>query len=190
MPYKNLKDKYAWNARDRQANPQKYHRWCKASDERFAAKRDRRCACGCGAFIAGRYSRFINGHQPRGFTLGRVLQPAATVKPTRSDLAWAAGFLEGEGSFVSANRSCEVKAEQVNREPLDRLFSLFGGAIASRPARGNRRAIYSWRASGARARGIAMTLWHFLSSRRRIQAESLLRGSFPAKVFAGAAGRV
>jgi hypothetical protein len=58
------------------------------------------------------------------------------VIPTAFELeiAWAAGFMEGEGYF-SADPSTgrrRLGANQVNREPLDHLQRLFGGQIHKR----------------------------------------------------------
>lgn len=50
-------------------------------------------------------------------------------------LGWAAGFLEGEGSFTNGGSPC-VSAGQVQREPLERLSALFGGRISQRAPKG------------------------------------------------------
>jgi len=102
------------------------------------------------------------------------------------DLAWAAGFLEGEGTFAFGRRlkadrpewgSAQVAACQVQREPLDRLQSLFDG---SDPAEyhwlgpSKNKSAWFWRVYGPRAVGIMMTLYHFMSPRRREQIRSVL----------------
>lgn len=89
----------------------------------------------------------------------------ATRSPTLADLAWAAGFMEGEASFSKGR----IHVNQVNREPLHRLLAIFGGSFTKTRQRGNCKPISEWRASGARARGIAMTLYPFMSERRRGQ---------------------
>ena len=113
----------------------------------------------------------------------------ATAHPTIRDLAWAAGFLEGEGSFHGhpgiprgsdrprRGSASSVRAMQVNREPLDRLRELFGGHVSFRDRVQDRRrdgrkhsGAFTWSVSGARARGVAMTLYPFLSRRRQEQA--------------------
>ena len=63
----------------------------------------------------------------------------------RPSLAWAAGFLDGEGSIYSRNvrnryknrrgefyhsRALQVSASQHRPEPLQRLASLFGGKVS------------------------------------------------------------
>lgn len=105
--------------------------------------------------------------------------PAASVSPTTRNLEWAAGFLEGEGTFWVSDRKRKyvaVSAEQEEREPLDRLQKYFGGSVRyyrhkSVTPNGNlyRNPNHRWLASGARARGVMMTLYSLLSLRRRQQ---------------------
>jgi len=104
----------------------------------------------------------------------------ATISPTTADLHWAAGFLEGEGNFhVSNNRdqswSAMVRAVQAQREPLEKLQRLFGGNVRLKSAqRPHRQAIWIWAVSGTRARGVMMTLYGLMSTRRREQIRSAL----------------
>lgn len=46
-------------------------------------------------------------------------------------VAWAAGFLDGDGSFVTTSRGVVVlsAAQTGDRRPLDRLAELFGGKV-------------------------------------------------------------
>lgn len=116
--------------------------------------------------------------RPRGGQLGveRKTTKHATCSPVLQDLAWAAGFLEGEGTFDKAGGSCRVSAPQVNGEPLQRLLAIFGGAVTPRyqpkmHAKFTKPAspILYWYVSGSRARGIAMTLYQFMSTKRQGQ---------------------
>jgi hypothetical protein len=100
--------------------------------------------------------------------------PKASVNPSLYDLSWAAGFLEGEGCFkIGGWHTQQVGASQVNREPLEKLHRMFGGKIhpyASKNVRENgynRKSGYSWIVSGMRARGVMMTLFSFLSQKRK-----------------------
>lgn len=97
--------------------------------------------------------------------------PKATKHPTLCDIAWAAGFLEGEGCFTWKDTECIV-APQVQREPLSRLASLFGGTIRDRHGRGQ----VEWAVSGSRARGVMMTIYSFMSPRRKEQIKRALSG--------------
>lgn len=94
------------------------------------------------------------------------------------DLAWAAGFIEGEGSFStdSKQNSISVQVSQVQWWPLEKLQQLFGGTVypVHRCLRPGQSPYSRWRVSGPRAAGVAMTLWTFLSPKRRSQAVKAL----------------
>lgn len=94
--------------------------------------------------------------------------PKATVSPSARDLEWAAGFLEGEGSFIKAAGTQRVSAFQNSLEPLLKLKSFFGGTISPQRV-GNQ-----WQIAGARARGVMMTLFSLLSERRKVQIRGAL----------------
>ena len=106
--------------------------------------------------------------------------PRATKNPTTRDLEWAAGFLEGEGNFRGVSKgemTARVRCSQVNPEPIYRLAELFGGSIGHVFERGPRRQpFYQWQLSGARARGVMMTLWPLMSQVRRDQIAGALPG--------------
>jgi hypothetical protein len=110
----------------------------------------------------------------------------ATEHPTLLDLAWAAGFFEGEASFsrTSPNRaggsSERIMVRQMNREPLERLQRLFGGRISiitpktTTIANYTPRPINSWEVSASLARGLLMTIYPFMSSARSKQIRAAL----------------
>lgn len=126
-----------------------------------------------------RRSEILSGtYKWKGRNLGRVTSPAPTKSPTTTDLAWAAGFLEGEGSFGAKRvdaRTEGVSASQVQREPLERLAALFGGTITAQPPGGpTRQPWFRWAITGTRARGVMMTLFTFMSPKRRCQMKLAL----------------
>jgi len=90
-----------------------------------------------------------------------------------TELFWAAGFMEGEGSFHCDKEKSLVRIStpQNVREPLERLLALFGGVIRLRAQtyKGQPRPIFVWDAVGTRAVGIMMTLYTLLSQKRREQ---------------------
>lgn len=97
-----------------------------------------------------------------------------------TDLAWAAGFIDGEGTFyaraqqpstrTSAHRQLSLAVTQVDRRPLDRLVALFGGRIDG-PYNG----AYRWSVtSHARVRAAIEALYPYLSVKRE-QADEALR---------------
>lgn len=71
------------------------------------------------------------------------------------DVAWAAGFLEGEGCFALEKGSrkhtfgIRVSACQRRRAPLEKLREVLGGEITVRDKDG--RPMYVWRLGGVRA---------------------------------------
>lgn len=100
--------------------------------------------------------------------------PHATIPPTQRALGWAAGFLEGEGSFTQS-RGARVSASQVNPEPLDYLLRLFGGRISPRYSGRPQDSPYGmWYVTGARARGVVLTLYALMSKKRQAQMRRLI----------------
>lgn len=109
-------------------------------------------------------------------------QPKAEIPFTTDNLRWATGFLEGEGSFgvyrysrkdrPSQKTYYNVTAGQKELEPLLRLKQIFGGAISRRNR--NRDFYYTWRVTGPRGRGVAMTLYSLMCERRKTQIRKML----------------
>jgi len=175
MPYRDPAKKRHWNRRDRAAHPERYQHYQQQSLSRWQSSRAPLCSCGCGHRVTNYRVEHLAGHVPRKKhrpTFGK--HPMRTRPPTADmalrDLFWAAGFLEGEGTF---GQHGTVAAEQLHREPLDRLTGLFGGRVVFR-ARGNRKSIWHWRVSGVRGRGVMLTLLPLLSRRRRSQIARVL----------------
>lgn len=97
----------------------------------------------------------------------------------REKLCWAAAFLEGEGSFYfnRSGRCAMVRAPQKDKECLDRLVSLAGGAVHYRRSygvAGNPQWVY--RLNGKRAVGFSMMLYPLMSSRRKNQIRFMITG--------------
>lgn len=97
---------------------------------------------------------------------------APVEKPSVIDIAWAAGIFEGEGS-ISGSIGLGVHVVQKDRWLLDRFARLFGGSVSRRasenPRSGQPLEVHHWRLSGVRAHGFALTVFSFLSPRRRAQ---------------------
>lgn len=99
---------------------------------------------------------------------------------TVKDVAWAAGFMEGEGSFVLAGRnkvSPVVSVAQVQREPLERMQRMFGGNISLQRRslkRPTNQDIHQMAWTGRRAAEIIMTLYVLMSPRRQEQMRKVL----------------
>ncbi len=85
------------------------------------------------------------------------------------DLAWAAGFMEGEGSFSShGNNSAVVSAAQVQKQPIDKLQNLFGGYVRRRFTKGfSSKPIWVWTLPARRSIEVMMTLYILMSPKRQ-----------------------
>jgi hypothetical protein len=97
-----------------------------------------------------------------------------------ADIHWAAGFIEGEGTFAGNKRTgggsvFALTASQVQREPLERLQKVFGGSI-NRYQRKNKKhkPIYMWLTNGKRAASVMMTLYTLMSPWRQEQIRKAL----------------
>lgn len=93
-----------------------------------------------------------------------------------TDLAWCAGFLDGEGSFLLAtdrNRPM-IQAQQIVSEPIERLKDVLGGSTFERTNRTVKgHPIYQWNLQGGvTMRRVIPMLLPYLTVKR--QAASLL----------------
>lgn len=117
-------------------------------------------------------------------SLGRsTLQRAPTEHPTLMQIAWAAGWFDGEGCIQGAMSKhgtayVAVSLTQKDRWICDRFQALFGGVVSGR----KNRVIYDWRLTGARARGFLMTMYTFLSPRRQAKTREVFGRTELAKV--------
>ena len=94
-----------------------------------------------------------------------------------AELAWAAGFIDGEGTFGLQNKDRKnptlyLSAGQVDREVLDRLqAALECGKVYGpyKPHSKMQQPYFYFKVTGAGARASADKLWPFLSSIKRAQ---------------------
>lgn len=103
----------------------------------------------------------------------------ATEHPSNMDIAWAAGIFEGEGTASRNNTNSNFAiVVQKDRWLIDRFRALFGGSVRIVTRKPNASfkggEYYEWNASGARARGFLMTVYKFLSPRRKEQVKFAL----------------
>jgi hypothetical protein len=107
----------------------------------------------------------------------------AAMEINREELAWAAGFLDGEGSVGLHERRRPGKrltfqAAQVSPVPLRRLQAALGGRIHGPygPYQSNHQPYYLWFLDGfERVQAAVAMVWPFLSSPKRDQATRVLR---------------
>lgn len=142
------------------------------------------CSRSCSASAMGKRS----SGRPIGYEHRST--PKAVESPSKTDLGWIAGFLEGEGSFSRTTRNKgggsteRVTARQKDSEPLLKLQRLLGGNVAkvvyhtpSNLISMNGKCdmpMWDWSVSGSRARGVMMTLFALMSQRRRERIVAVL----------------
>jgi hypothetical protein len=105
----------------------------------------------------------------------------------REELAWAAGFFDGEGcfSYTNAGRFPMIRIGQTEREPLDRfhtvvgeLGKVYGPYNLQRPGRLSKKPQWAFQVTGhERVQAIAALLWFKLGSTKRAQAAGVLERS-------------
>jgi hypothetical protein len=105
------------------------------------------------------------------------------------ELAWAAGFLEGEGTFHVQGRSRKttgyngvpsISAVQVQKWPVERLQEILGGRIyhcAKVQDRwsSKRQPYWKWTMAGRAAAGVMLTIYPYLSPKRQQQCDAVFR---------------
>lgn len=116
---------------------------------------------------------------------GDSLEP--TRKPTETDVAFFAGFFDGEGSCTphKQHRALSVKISQKDPELLYRLRDLWGGSVrfwAVKNEKGSwifegyesyKNPIYVWTVTGDRARGFLRQIYPLVSNRRKVQIDRI-----------------
>lgn len=97
---------------------------------------------------------------------------------TSKDIAWIAGLLEGEGSFLVANKSICVMCQMTDKDIIERLASYFvcpvGGPDKDGRNNGIRKQAWRIRFYGSRAASWMMTLYPLMGERRKKQIEKCL----------------
>ena len=87
------------------------------------------------------------------------------------EIYWAAGFIEGEGTFYFDKRVASIRVPQVEPEPLERLKRTFGGNSYFRKSYNGPKQHSQWvyRCDGKRGVGLALTLYSLMSEKRKRQ---------------------
>ena len=114
------------------------------------------------------------------------LLPTAT--PSDMDIAFFAGFYEGEGSVTPSNRGTKnfsLKVSQKDPEMLYRMRDLWGGSIKFWATRNKKASptfegyeswknpIYQWVVCGDRGRRFLKDIYPYMSSRRKTQIDKI-----------------
>lgn len=98
------------------------------------------------------------------------------------EIAWAAGLLEGEGSFHIVKPTVKqrgypypsIKVRMTDLEPIQRIAALFGNTVRRLKDLPSGKPLYEAGVYSANAAGWMMTLWVEMSPRRRNQIKKSL----------------
>src|SRR6266550_6427865 len=92
------------------------------------------------------------------------------------DVAWAAGFLEGEGNFSPGSTGISITARQVVVDPLIRLQNLFGGSLKQRKNGSPlaKQLIYVWMLCGKKAADLCSAIYPQMSGKRQTAIDAML----------------
>ncbi len=82
-----------------------------------------------------------------------------------TDIAWAAGIYEGEGHFTGHN----VRVVQKDSWLVYELQKKFGGSVKQYTRSTDGKEYHYWSLNGQNARGFLLTIFTFLSPRRKAQ---------------------
>ena len=113
--------------------------------------------------------------------LGIITEEWSELNET--DLAWAAGFFDGEGSVQVVARKngnkfqyfqLTINAPQINKEPLLKLQAMFHGQINPVKGLGTRRQSYTWTLHAAKAKDALNLMLPYLIVKRN-EAELALQ---------------
>jgi hypothetical protein len=97
--------------------------------------------------------------------------PRPQVLPTSEDVAWATGFLEGEGCFsFSGGGTAQVSVVQNQKEPLEKLQRFFGGRIYEPYTT---RRFYQWKVHGVLATRVMGLVYYGLSEDKKTDVDSV-----------------
>jgi hypothetical protein len=115
-------------------------------------------------------------------------------KPDREELAWAGGFLCGEGCFHADPRP-RVEVVQNEPEVLRRFGAAIGGLGGLHGGKKiygslTKKPMYKWRVSGfERVQAVAAMLWPWLSEAKRSQVRIVLKNGYHPSRLSARKGR-
>lgn len=134
------------------------------------------CLCDCGKERTVLASQLMAGIVKSCGCSKRFGRMAKRLKPIQKpkllDIAFMAGFYEGEGHCRrNATASECIMVGQKNPDIFYSLRDLFGGSIRKEKIRN----FFIWHLCGTRARGLLMTIYKFLSPYRQEQIKKVLK---------------
>lgn len=99
-------------------------------------------------------------------------------KVHKSDIAWAAGLFEGEGSIVTNDGHIRLQLKMTDEDVVRRFAMVLGGNVTGpysyEQADGHKRKpAWCWSINGAKAKGAARAMEPWLGKRRRARMAAL-----------------
>ena len=99
----------------------------------------------------------------------------AVKSPTEFDIAFAAGFMEGDGYFGKNKTTVSAEFNQKDKWIIDWFQQYFGGTVGITHKQGISLGSYwRWRISGERARNFMRNVYEYLSPYRQNQINKAL----------------
>jgi hypothetical protein len=96
---------------------------------------------------------------------------------SETEIAWLAGLLEGEGSFIATAKSLAIQASMTDRDVIERLVAVTGVGIVhpTKPQQAHHKVAWFWQVKRrAHMRHVAEAVLPWLGERRRAAALAVL----------------
>jgi hypothetical protein len=103
---------------------------------------------------------------------------------SETDIAWAAGLLEGEGSFLkkTKRKTILISCQMTDLDVLQRLKTIFGGSIYNTTkAKPHHKDAWSWCIFGTNAARVMELIKPYMLARRYIAIEEVLEPWYKMK---------
>ena len=84
------------------------------------------------------------------------------VGPTLTDLAWLAGFVDGEGHVTLYNGSAIVEANSIDYKLVKEAHKIGGGSIYTEKRKKYAHSFFKWQVTGSDARDLMRRIYPYL----------------------------
>tara|TARA_R100000426_G_scaffold20193_1_gene17406 strand:+ start:3839 stop:4264 length:426 start_codon:yes stop_codon:yes gene_type:complete len=88
------------------------------------------------------------------------------VGPTLTDLAWLAGFVDGEGHVALHHGSAIIDASSVDYKLLEEVHKIGGGNLYTEKRKSYDHCFFKWQVVGAEARDLMRALYPYLKYKK------------------------
>lgn len=104
----------------------------------------------------------------------------------REELFWLAGWLEGEGSFISSSNGqtrCVIRAASTDLDVIKKVANLLGGIVHKENKRPNGKehwkTVYCTAQYGKKAKNLMLEMYPIMGNRRKIQIDNAVNNYKP-----------